>query len=526
MNKKLRLIRNIAIGFFGLFFILIIVAGITVKMVVTKDFVATKIEENINGRVEIKDISVPLWAALSGITVDGFKIAGKDKEMEKPMEERTPIQNAVISFESFNFRLALGALITSMGKDLNLTSLVITKPTAHIVLFAEGGNNLTSLLIKPKTAEQIAKEKEEAAKEAAEKKEEPVEQKGPAEPFSIKSIPTVIKMGKLGIEDGYFTIEVKKLGNTLTASGVRFLLKDVLIDPNDLANKNQVNVSTGLDLALKENSGSAVKSFRILFDANGRITPFDAKTGRVSENIVMNLGLLKGTTVTGLAVMNKLKNYTSELNKIGVKLDFLGDTQTLSQDSKATIAYSFGKVTLIEPPALVTPDFSFRLTKDDFMNIKSMAHLLRGDFQLSEKHTNGIKAQVSKTVDQGVGPLLSSLPEAIRSQAKAAVSAEKVTNSLLAPAMSDGKITLGVESSGNLTSPDVKVTKPVFPDVGTMISNQISAAGVDVQKILQAELDKKKKELENKAKAEANRLANEGKKQLENEAKKALRGLF
>lgn len=511
MKKILKFIKWGSLSLVGLFLVVIIVGGILVKSFVTKDFVATIIEDNINGRVEIRDISVPFWAALSGITVEGFKVGHKDAEMKKPMEERAPMQNEVISFESFNFRLALGALITSLGKDLTLTSLVIQKPKANVVLYAAGGNNIVPLLTKPKTKEST-------------KKEEPTPTK--SEPFSIKSIPTVIKMGKIGMEDGLFNVTVQKLGNTLVASNVSFLLKDLLVDPNDLTNKNRVNLSTGITLDLKENKGGGVRSFKIIFKANGQITPFDPQTGRVTQSARVKFGLLKGSTITGLAVLNKLKDETAMLNKIGVNLNFLGDSQTLTYDSMATISYNFGKITFLEPLNLRTSDFVFELTKEDFMHIKTLAHLFRGNFLLAQKHTEKLKAQAKKSVEQAIGPIVKTLPQAVRPQAEKSITPDKVTNNLLAPAMEGDQVALGVESSGNIASPNVRITKPVFPDVNQLLQDQLAKAGVDVKAAINAEIDKQKKAVSKKIQREADKATSEGKKKLEAGAKEAIKGLF
>ena len=75
--KKVAIIGGIA------FVVIVLAIGIAIKVFVDKDLVAKLIEDNINGRVEIEDISVPLWAAFSGITIDGFKIGYKDAEMKK-----------------------------------------------------------------------------------------------------------------------------------------------------------------------------------------------------------------------------------------------------------------------------------------------------------------------------------------------------------------------------------------------------------------------------------------------------------
>jgi len=524
MKKGFKIMKKILLGVFILIFVVMIGGFIAIKMVVTKDFVATKIEDNINGRIEIKDISVPLWAAFSGVTIEGFKIGYRDAEVVKPMAERTAMKNEVIGFKSFNFRVAIGALVTSLGKKFELKSLLFTEPVAHIVLAKAGGTNLDVILNKPKSKEDLKKEAEEAAAKKKEEKAKPkvVEKKEPSKPFDFRELPTEIKMGKIGIEGGHFTVNVEAMGQTIKLSRVSVLLRDILIDPKDLQNKNHVGLTTQFDLELQESKSGGIKSFKISYDLQGGIMPINPKTGGPAEAVTLKMGLKAGSFVTGLAVFDKLKDKTDVLSKAGIKLNFLQDTQTLSRDAYATIYYAGGVVTLKEPPALVTNDFEFRLSKDDFINVKSMDHHFRGDFAVAEKHTKQIQGELDRVIGSAVGPALEQVPAgAIRDQLKASLTPEKIRNSVLAPAMKNGTLTLGVDSSAIVTSPIVKITHPVFPDLKTMLANELNKALGDLKGILLAELNKLKEKMlgeinafKDKALADANKEIDKAKGQL------------
>lgn len=510
MKKALSILKKIVLGFFVLLLAVMVGGYIAIKVVVTKDFIATKIEENINGRVEIKDISVPIWAAFSGITIDGFKIGYRDAEVGKPMAERTPMKNEVIGFKQFNFQVALGALITSFGKKFELKSLLFTQPVAHIVLGKNGGNNLQPLLVKPKSKEELAKEAEEAKKAAEEKKakakKEAAKPKEPEKPFDFRELPTEIKMGKIGIEGGYFTVNVEAMGQTLKMSRVNVLLRDIHIDPKNLEKHNFVGLTTQFDLELQETKGQGIKSFKIIFDLQGGIAPINPKTGGIAESVTLRTGLKKGTFVTGLAIFEKLKDKTEMLNKIGIKLGFLAETQMLTRDAMATIFYNAGVVTVKEPPALVTNDFEFRLTKEDYINVKTLDHRFRGDFSLAAQHTKTVESDLEKVIASGITPALAQVPAGpVREQVKTALDPAKVRASVLAPAMKNGLITLGIDSSGRISSPDVKVVSPQFPDLKSLIASEIKKATDNLRGMVGAQLDalKNKALAEGKAKVDA-----------------------
>ena len=364
-----KLIKYTSIAFGG-FIVILIGLGIAIKIYVTQDKVIQLIEENINARIEIKDISVPLWASLSGITIENLKIGYRDKEVKKEPSARKPMKKPVIGFESFNFKVAILKLITSGGKNFQLKTLLFTKPKANIVLYSKGGTNLDILLAPPLGSDSSSVDKKTKSKKkptksvappvATEEKESPKSSK----PFSIKSIDTVIEMGRVGIEKGNFTINIQKINNTLKLQNINAYVDNILVDPNDLKNKNHADLTLNFKALLDENSkNQAVRSFVINFKANSRIHPFNVKTGYVAQQAILEVGLLSGTKFTGVAILKQLKDKTKALNKAGVNLNFLKDEVLLNKDALMTLSYNSGKVTMTSSPRLDTNDFFIRFAK-------------------------------------------------------------------------------------------------------------------------------------------------------------------
>lgn len=516
--------------FFAFFIVLIVVSSIALSYIVTKDLVAEQIEGQINGRVEIRDISVPIWAALSGITVEGFKIAPKDEEMKKPMPGRSPLENETIGFESFNFKIALGSFITSFGEDLKITEILISEPKAHIVLYKNGGNNLTPLLLKPREPGDTT-ETDKPEKEPAEK---PVETAaGESEPFSIKSIPTVIELDKVGIEDGLFTVNVKQLGNTLQLSNVDFLFTDIVIDPKNLDKKdrNHIGLESRLTAELKESQGRAVQSFKIIFSTYGNITPFNAETGQPTEQLSLRTTLHKDTFFTGLAVYERFKDKAAQLKKAGVNVDFLQKELRLVDDATMALNYAGGVITAIDRPHLPTADFDLKLDKNSWLNVKSLKHEMTGLTLLSEKHSNRIKSEVEKALAEAATEVVKALPSELRSQAEKNLKADDLRKRLLAKAVDSetGRLGIWFASSGYLASPAVRMTKPQLPSLQQMVKDAFGNLKGDVKAALkgklneakakaQQEINKKKSEAEAAAKAKAE----EEKRKVAEEAKKKL----
>jgi len=527
INLIMKIAKKIVLSVVGLFLVIVIGLGIAIKIIVTKDFVATQIENQINGRVEISDISVPLWAVLSGVTIDGFKIGYKDAEMKKPMAERALMKKEVIGFKQFNFKIAAGKLITSFGKKIELNSLLIVEPVAHIVLYEKGGNNLTALLLKEKPAS-AEENSQPVKKEQNEKKEQSNNEK----PFSVKSFSTVIRMGEIGIKNGSFTVNIQKFQNTLSLANMNLLLKDIVIDTQNLDKPelNRVNLIVGMLVKMDENKkAKGVQSFAIDFAADGRIAPFDAKTGYITEYMELNASLHKGTYFTGLAILEKFKKETDELKKVNIKMDFLKERMELGQDAKSAIIYNNGVVTFRDEPVLVTEDADVKVIKDSWLNIKTMKHEMSIDFNLNKRHTPVIESQVDKGVEPVLSAALKVLPSAVKTLVGDKLKTETVRNSILKPARNEesGQIMLSLLSKEDFASPVVKMTKPQFMSFKDAVQagiNEVkgSASGAINEQLdkAKAEADKAKAEAEAKAKAEADKAKVEAEAKAKAEADK------
>ena len=527
----MKIAKKIVLSVVVLFLAIVIGLGIAIKIIVTKDFVATQIENQINGRVEIADISVPLWAVLSGVTIDGFKIGYKDAEMKKSMAERTLMKNEVIGFKQFNFKIAAGKLITSFGKKIELNSLLIVEPVAHIVLYEKGGNNLTALLLKEKPTSP-----EENSQQAEKDQNEKKEQSNNEKPFSVKSFSTVIRMGEIGIKNGSFTVNIQKFQNTLSLANMNLLLKDIVIDTQNLDKPelNRVNLIVGMLVKMDENKkAKGVQSFAIDFAAEGKITPFDAKTGYITEYMELNASLHKGTYFTGLAILEKFKKETDGLKKVNIKMDFLKERMELGQDAKSAIIYNNGVITFRDEPVLVTEDMDVKVIKESWLNIKTMKHEMSFDFNLNKKHTPVVESQVDKGVEPVLSASLKVLPSAVKTLVGDKLKTETVRNSILKPARNEesGQIMLSLLSKEDFASPVVKMTKPQFMSFKDAVQigiNEIKATAsgaineqLDKAKDLAtAEAQKAKAEAEAKAKAEADKAKAEAEAKAKAEADK------
>ena len=521
-----KIIKYTSITILGILLLLSCAVAIGIKVYVTKDRVIQLVEQNINARVEIQDISVPLWASLSGVTIKNLKVGYRDKQVKKEPSQRKPIGRSVIGFEEFNFKVAISKLITSFGKDFELRTLLLTKPEARIILYPKGGTNLDTLLAPPPgAAKEAKKEKAVAAKE-----EKP--QKKSSEPFSIKSIDTVVQVGKVGLEKGNFSVNLKKFGNTIKLHDVNATITDVLIDPKDLLNKNRVKFNFSFSALLDENkkAKSAVRSFAIHFKANGGIRPFDPKTGEITEEARLKVGLLSGTKFTGLALLNNIKDKAKLLKKAGVNLDFLKNNVELNKDAVMDIHYRSGVVVFKSAPRVDTNDFLIRLAKGSKMNVKTMDHNFESDLVLNEKATKKIKGEVEQLLSKASNEIIKQSPAAIRKTVKP-LNASSLAGDILAPAIDKEtkRFRLSVNSSGSLSDPNVKLTKPRLgnaqKEVEKILKKQLGNLKGAASKLVDKKVQEAKKEAEKKVQETKKQAQKKVQKEAKKEVKKVIKKL-
>ncbi|MDH4262348.1 MAG: hypothetical protein OEV78_04810 [Spirochaetia bacterium] len=521
---------------FGILISLVIITGIAIKIIVTKDFIAAKIENAINGRVEIRDISVPIWAAFSGITIDGFKISNKDAEMQKPMKDRTPVVKEVIGFEKFEFKVAVGKLIMSLGKNFEIKSMLFVKPKAEVILYEKGGNNILPLLVKNSEnskdeAKSTAEQEKNKPKSAASEKK--TDESGKA--FSIKSVPGIIKMGKIGMEGGEFTVYIQKIQNKLILNDVNFILKDIYIDPQNLdkPEKNQVNLASNLKMELKENKkvDSAVSSFLFAFSLNGVIQPFNAQTGYPTQFATAEAVFHKGSKMNGLVVFEKLKKGTEQLKKIGISMDFLKDNIELADDSKMKLEYNSGKITFLNALLINSADSNIVVDEKSWIDINSYEHLMTGSIKLSASHSATVENQVDNALKPAIAVVLTNVPANLRSTAAANLKVESIRNNVLKPARDEKNlITLGYKTFGKLSGPTVSIVKPDFPSTKEVVAQESKKLQGSADTIVKEQLNNVKKQAttaaEQAVKKETSNATNAATESAKTEATKKLKKLF
>lgn len=433
--------------------LLIIIIGLSsLSSFITPQFVVKSLESSLNARVNVKEVNINLFSALSAIEVKGIELGYRDSVADKGtlLEERQAMKSPVIQLDSIDLGLTLSALLK---KEFRLDKLIINSPDLTLVLNEDGSNNLSSLFkppvtvngepnpsLTPEALEERRKEEEQAKRDADSESKEP---------FSIKSIPISISMGELGIKDGSVKVVMKKTKQIIQLNALNLILKDLDIVPDDLENHNSLKLILNTDLGVIGANGK--ESSKFLLDTSGTIVPFDAKTGLINTAIVHTVTIKEDSYISGFAVFDSLAGELPALKNLNLKMDKLSQKSSLKKDVTTKIGYSNGRVSFKDSPVFPTSNYDLTIVEGTWIQITNSTHLMNGKIISTKEESDRAISQIDKALQAG---------------SKGADTSE-MKKKIFGDLLEGDRVALPFQSSGNIKSPNVglKISLPSLTDL-------------------------------------------------------------
>jgi hypothetical protein len=485
----------------GVIIALILIVSIVVMIVVDKEMVEEAMEGVLDRQVRIKEFSVGLFSALSGIEVRKIQISNykSTKQLENLRAQPVTKEDLFVELEEFKFKISFIPLLFG---NVVLNELMLYKPKINIVRYRNGAFNFSDLLI-PKTLSPEEKKKlESERKKQIAKNAKQVEKR--TEPITTDNLSLEVTVGKVGIENGQINLfDVATKQHTIVYN-LTAKIYDIKIDPQHLNNKNQVNVF--IDMGIKtvgQASKASVQSYDIGLQANGRIIPFDIKSRRLNPEILLKIGT-PYCSITGLQIFDSMKT-VSALQKYSGEFDFL----------KKTIQWKNGFIKIwykndllkLQEGVIRTDDIN--LTYSGTVNIEDKRINLNTDLILDSKYTKKVQRSIKKKLDRR-----------IKGKLKKYVSAEKASEIAIKPFLNEEKkINVVYQITGTMDRPRVKMVKPVLGSLNAVIKDVTG----DVAKMVEDEV---KREAEEKAKKLVDEKMKEWQKKVQEKMEEKLKKLY
>ncbi len=446
-----------------LFLVIVVIDGVFgIKIYLEKyfdrDIIVKQVEAHTNSRFGLDDVKIGLFSFTPSLVLDHVKIGPRDRYANEKIhiDSRTEMKSEIVSIDKIELRIDL---IPLLNKKFELDRFLIHRPVVRLELGEDGSNNLSPLLSASIPESEILEGIEHSGEEF-DPQTEP--ETFSVEEFSVSGIPVGTVMNRIGIEDGLVDILFRATGQRFNVSGLRMLLTDIDINPNDLQNHNRAKIQFDSQVSIfnKENSEQA----RLSLNSHANVRPFDPATGKIEPEAVYELTISRGSFIQALVALEKARSTLDMLTKIGLELDILSKKAVLSKDASTAIKYNRGRVSFEKDLKAETNDYDLEISKDSWFNVLDNTHSFKGSFTASRAETDKLLAEADKYIEK-----------ALREVRNVNIDRVRLREELLSELVKEGRLFIAFSSSGNITDPNVKVSAKM-PDLTRIIASHARAA--------------------------------------------------
>jgi len=470
--------------------VLMIAAGIAVMLIVDKSFVEDQMSKALSRHVTVGDIETGIFSAVSGIEVRNVRISDfKTKKQLLALKGR-PVgsDDLFAGMKTFNFKISLLPLTRL---NIVLKELVLYEPVINIVKYKNGRFNISDLMQPEKLSN-----KEKARLERL-RKEEALKGKGRS--ITAKDIPFALSIGKAGIDKGRITFTDRSLAQKIEIYDLTALVDSIEIDPENLKNKNSAGVEFQAGIkTVGKGRGRSVESFDLRFAAEGKVKPFDLKSGKPDPEIFLKAGMPRGS-ISGLLIFEKLES-VDKLSKYCGKLSFMKNTLKW-KNAFVNIWYKSGNVKL-KNGRVKTNDYTAQFSGSTNINTKSVN--LKLDTVLDNRHKNSIRSGINNNVKK-----------LIKGKIAGYVKPGHVTDTAIRPFLNkDGNVCMKYQVTGYTDNPDVRLLYPVLPSLSELVKNAAGNMGAGIKSSAKEKVQQKKQKAVDSAGKKSKESAKKGIKKI------------
>jgi hypothetical protein len=338
----------------------------------------------------------------------------------------------------------------------------------NIIRYKNGMFNFSDLLVPEK-------------KDKSEKEISPAEKPKDSAPVKAEDLPVAVNIGSVGLQDARINIYDQTTGQSLMLYKVTAKVHDIVVDPNDLSNKDNAMfvISGGIKTVSRPKSGS-VQSFDIGFEVTGNAVPFDKSTRILNPEINLRAGSPYGT-ITGLQIFNEMIN-VEQLSKYSGKFDFL--KKEINWKNGFVSAHYKNNVVSFRDGKIANDDYTLLFNGN--MNIATSVVDIDADLSIAKKHSETVKKRIVTLASK-----------AVKGKAAKFVTPVKIADIALKPLLNDkGEIFLKEKIKGNISKPNADLVTPKLSSIDDVVKEAVKEAGGEV-------IDAAKDKAKDKAKKEA-----------------------
>ncbi|MGJ8657817.1 MAG: DUF748 domain-containing protein [Akkermansiaceae bacterium] len=393
-----------------LLLIVITIAGFFfAKSYLTRDYIVAAIEKSINSRVQVKDIDVNLYGLRGTVDLNEVIITQRDESADQktPHDDREPIEKGDIFMKSASFNISIWEILS---KKILVEKINFDGVTLNLTLYEEGDTSIEKLFAKP-NHDKSDKQKKFNAKE------------------NEQFITTINEITLTNVD---LNLIVDKTQLAVEGRGVNLHLLDIDVNPKQLDTVNDAKITLQGTFDIHP-LGKSEDYGKIVVNGESDITLFNTENGDLEPDMVLALTIGSDSYLTNkVPVISKISQAGDLLKKflkVPEKLRF-------KNDQSVRVSYKLGISTLLDPLSIKIEDWKLQVLADSWIGSGNDMHFL------------GVKLYVGEAISSKLGGFLSN------SSAVGGLLGKLSGGESL---LEDGKLTLHLESSGELSKPKIRM---------------------------------------------------------------------
>lgn len=454
---------------------LVLIGSVGLRFFLTKNYLVKVIEESINSRVEIGDMSARFTGAGVEVKLSDVKLARRDEQADNGIahDQRSKLEFYVISLDEMEFKLSLWEL---MFRKMDVDRLAVRGLHSAVVMYEDGSNSLDELFAEPKKKRKSKKS---------------------SQGFNAKDHEKLVtELREVVLRDGSAEILIDKSGLIIRVEDVNLDLSDIRVDPNALEVVNEARLKLACRAEIFSNAREMVKFGEMGLDGTARVRLFDPVSGEIDPDLDVDLDIADTSYISNrVPYVNALWKLAKRVEKF-VDIGTLPDRAVFSEPRKVAASYKKGRIDLHQPVGLQLADWELALAQGCWLS--------SGD----ERHEFHAQMKTTKKLSGAVDGLLGKLSGKLRDE-------------MMKDWFIDGKFTIKIQSEGELSDPKIRLENQI-PDIKKLLKDEMKAGLLDFAiDQLQLEGDKKDDEDEDEGKDKKDK-----KDKLKDAAGDALRSLL
>ena len=431
-----------------------------------KEALVAQMEAVWNCRAHLDRTSVSLFSSPATVSLHGLRLAPRDEQALLPLAQRSPMEDSTVLLSCDKAILSVQFADLLAGR-LHVEQLQLDAVKARVVVDESGKSSLDSLFESPyeepapeavtgggggAVAEAAPAAAAQPAADAGTAPAEPVETAKPKKPKQPRPETNPMRadvmlfslaVKEAGVTNAQVDVTDQKNGTHMNLEQVRFTLKDIDVDPDDLANHNHCLFEFGASIQVEKPSEKAQMA-NFVVEGSGDMVPFDAKTGVWQPDLNLAVAIKKGGLIGGTLLANQMgKKDAERLKDYGLELGDIAIGGLLQEDATTKVhVFGEGKMMMKQDTRLAFPQYEITVLDKSWFNARQDAHIVRARLvvgpELTGRIVEGAKKSLSGKYGESIGELAVSV----------------VASTLMD---SEKRLVLPFKAKGPMSKPDVQL---------------------------------------------------------------------